>query len=83
MPAAAPHAAAPHAAEPQANVPKRALPSTFQMPEPEPEEAAPAADNGGRLDKKKVFGKLPVQPKRPEDTRSAASDLLDKMRKRR
>jgi len=84
MQAAVPHAVVPHDAVPLANVPKRALPSTFQMPEPEPDEAAPAAaDKSGRLDKKKVFGKLPVQPKRPEDTRSAASDLLDKMRKRR
>ena len=82
MSAAVPPAAAQPAAVPQANVPKRALPSTFQMPDPEPE--APAAeDKSSRVDKKKVYGKLPVQPKRPEDTRSAASDALDKLRKRR
>jgi hypothetical protein len=77
-------AAVPQAAVPQPNVPKRALPSTFQMPEPEPEAPAPeATDKSGRVDKKKVYGKLPMQPKRPEDTRSAACDALDKLRKRR
>jgi pSer/pThr/pTyr-binding forkhead associated (FHA) protein len=78
-----PTATTPAAAAP-ANVPKRAPPSTFQMPDPEPEVPAPVdGDKSGRLDKKKVFGKLPVQPKRPEDTRSAAADLLGKIRKRR
>ena len=84
-PAAAPTPAAlaPSAAKP-ANVPKRPLPSTFQMPDPEPEAPDSAAgDKSGRLDKKKVFGKLPVEKKGPEDSRSAASDLLGKMRKRR
>jgi FHA domain len=76
-PAPAPQAAVKPAAPP-AHVPKLAIPSTFQMPEPEaPVEAK------GPADKKKTFGKLPVQPKRPEDTRSAASDLLDRLRKRR
>jgi pSer/pThr/pTyr-binding forkhead associated (FHA) protein len=87
MQSAAPPAAAavvPPAPMPQANVPKRPLPTTFQMPELEPEAEAPAAtDKSGRLDKKKVFGKLPIQPKRPEDSRSAATDALDKLRKRR
>jgi pSer/pThr/pTyr-binding forkhead associated (FHA) protein len=79
----APAAAMPAAAAP-ANVPKRALPSTFQMPDPEPDLPAPVAgDKSRRLEKKKAFGKLPVQPKRPEDTRSAAADLLGKIRKRR
>jgi hypothetical protein len=64
-----------------ANLPKRALPSTFQMPEPD--GPTPAAEDGGdRLNRKKVYGKLPVQPKRAEDTRSAAADLLGKLRKR-
>jgi hypothetical protein len=84
MPAATQAASPPPAAMPQPNVPKRALPSTFQMPDPEPEAPVPAeTDKSGRGDKKKVYGKLPIQPKRPEDTRSAASDALDKLRKRR
>jgi pSer/pThr/pTyr-binding forkhead associated (FHA) protein len=82
--AVTPAAVTPPAATAPANAPKRPLPSTFQMPEPELEApASMAGDKSGHLDKKKVFGKLPVQSKRPEDTRSAASDLLDKMRKRR
>ncbi|HEX4146715.1 MAG TPA: FHA domain-containing protein [Pirellulales bacterium] len=91
--AAQPAAAQPHsptttavtpAAVTPANVAKRTPPSTFQMPDSEPEAPSPVAgDKSGRLDKKKVFGKLPAQNKGPEDTRSAASELLGKMRKRR
>jgi pSer/pThr/pTyr-binding forkhead associated (FHA) protein len=84
QPPAAPAAepTAPPATARPTTAPKLAPPSTFQMPQFE--APAPVAEEASsRLEKKKVYGKLPVQPQRPENTRSAAADALDKLRKRR
>ncbi|HTU25862.1 MAG TPA: FHA domain-containing protein [Pirellulales bacterium] len=64
------------------NPPKRPFPSVFQMPEFEA-PPPPPPEKPGRLDKTKVFGKLPIQSPSSTDPRSAAADLLEKMRGKR
>jgi pSer/pThr/pTyr-binding forkhead associated (FHA) protein len=80
--ASASAAAKPAPVAPAAPAAKHAGPSVFQMPQEEQGPAQTPDSDKSASGSKKVYGKLPPR-QGAQDSRSAASEVLDKLRKRR